>query len=82
MSRKNSTKPYWEMTSKELKDSTKQFDEEFIADRARPMSAEMKRRWKRARRKLARLTDDKSEAVITIRLDKTLAKRFTTLAKK
>ncbi len=32
-------KKYWEMTKAELAESTKEFDQEFVADKARPMTA-------------------------------------------
>ena len=32
MSRKVPAKPYWEMTTKELREATQEFDEEFVAD--------------------------------------------------
>jgi hypothetical protein len=35
MSRKKAAKPYWEMTTEELREATKEFDEEFVADKAR-----------------------------------------------
>ena len=51
MSRKPSTKPYWEMTTAELQEATKAFDEEFIADTAKPLADAMRARWERARNK-------------------------------
>ena len=39
MSHKKTAKPYWEMTAAELKEATKDFDEEFAADGAKPGSA-------------------------------------------
>lgn len=51
MSRKKNTKPYWEMTTEELREATKQFDEEFVADRAKPLTPEMKALWERVKAK-------------------------------
>ena len=34
MSRKAARKPYWQMTTDELREATQQFDEEFVADKA------------------------------------------------
>ena len=41
MKNKKPAKPYWEMTTAELSEATKQFDEEFVGDKARPMTPEM-----------------------------------------
>lgn len=43
-------KKYWEMTKAELAESTKEFDQEFVADKARPMTAAERAEEKRARR--------------------------------
>ena len=51
MSRKAGTKPYWEMSKTELKEATKEFDEDFVADRAKPLTAAMRSRWERAKSK-------------------------------
>ena len=34
MNRKKNEKPYWEMTTEELREATKQFDEEFVFERS------------------------------------------------
>jgi hypothetical protein len=41
-------KKYWEMNARELAEATKEFDEEFVADRARPLSAADKALHRRA----------------------------------
>ena len=38
MKSKKRSKPYWEMTTAELREATKEFDEEFVGYRARPLS--------------------------------------------
>jgi hypothetical protein len=45
MRRKLADKPYWEMTTDELRDATKEFDEEFIAEKAKPLTPQMQTRW-------------------------------------
>jgi hypothetical protein len=82
MKTKKTTKPYWEMTTAELHEATKQFDEEFVGDKARPLTPEMKARWERAKAKGASAENGSTEAHIAVRLDKTLLKRCTALAKK
>ena len=54
MSRKNQAKSYWEMTTDELREATREFDEEFVADKARPLTPEMQSRWRRAKAKSSR----------------------------
>jgi hypothetical protein len=82
VSRKKSEKPYWEMTTEELREATKQFDEEFVFERAKPLTPEMKARWERAKAKLAQTDNGETEQTIAVRLDKTLLDRATALAKK
>jgi hypothetical protein len=47
------TKKYWEMTQTELAHATREFDQEFIADKARPMTARERAQEHRARRRCA-----------------------------
>ena len=82
MSRKKKPKPYWEMTTEELREATKQFDEEFVGDKARPLSPEMKARWELAKAKGEPPANGTSEQTIAVRLEKALLNRCTALAKK
>lgn len=82
MSRKKPVKPYWEMTTEELREATKEFDEEFVAEKATPLTPEMQAWWDRVRTRSARTEDNSGEQTITVRLDKALLKRCTALAKK
>ena len=82
MKTKKPTKPYREMTTAELREATKQFDEEFVGDKARPLSPEKQARWERAKAKGASAENGCTEAHIAVRLDKTLLKRCTALARK
>src|SRR5436190_4687117 len=82
MKAKKPTKPYWEMTTAELRDATKQFDEEFVGDKARPLTPAMKARWERAKAQGESGDNGSVEAHIAVRLDKDLLKRCTALAKK
>ena len=74
MRKKKTAKPYWEMTTDELREATKQFDEEFNGDKGKPLTPEMKARWEAAKAK--------GEQTITVRVDEALLKRCTALAKK
>ena len=80
--KQSATKPYWEMTTAELREATKEFDEEFVGDKARPLSPEMKARWEAAKAKGEPPTNGKAEQTINVRLDAALLKRCTALAKK
>jgi hypothetical protein len=82
MTRKRSSKPYWEMTAPELREATKQFDEEFVAEESRPLTLEEQARWQRAKAKLSSSATDENEQTISVRLDKALLDRCTALAKK
>jgi hypothetical protein len=46
-------KPNWEMNTKELAEATKEFDQEFIADKGRPLSAAGRAAHLRAEKKAA-----------------------------
>ena len=82
MSKKIKVKPYWEMTTEELHEATKEFDEEFVFERTKPLTPKMKALWEQAKAKGEPLSNGKAEAHIAIRLDKALLKRCTALAKK
>ena len=82
MSRKKSAKPYWEITPEELGEATKEFDEEFVAEKAKPLTPQMQARWQRAKAKSPRADNGAGEKTITVRLEKTLLDRCTALAKK
>ena len=82
MSRKNVGKPYWEMTTEELGQATREFDEEFVADKAKPLTPEMQARWQRAKAKPARTGDGTGEQTIAVNLDNALLARCTALARR
>jgi|SRR5665213_691862 len=82
MNAKKPQKPYWEMTTAELREATKQFDEEFVADRSKPLTAKMRAQWELTKAKLPSGEDEKAEQTVTVRLDKALLDRCTALAKK
>jgi uncharacterized protein (DUF4415 family) len=82
MTRKRTPKPYWEMTTAELREATKQFDEEFVAEKSRPLTSEEQTLWERAKAKLPGDENGQTEQTVTVRLDKALLERCTALAKK
>jgi hypothetical protein len=70
MRKKEIGKPYWDMTTDELREATKQFDEEFVGDKARPLTPEERAIWERAKAK-----GEPSLQTISIRIEKSLLKR-------
>ncbi len=82
MTQKRTTKPYWEMTTAELREATKEFDEEFVAEKSRPLTPEEQALWEKAKAKDLRAADGETEQTIAVRLDKALLKRCTALARK
>jgi hypothetical protein len=82
MTRKRSPKPYWEMTTPELREATKQFDEEFVAEKSRPLTPEERTLWEQVKAKPPRTENGEGEQTIAVRLDKALLDRATALAKK
>ena len=48
MRMKRSARPYWEMTTQELAAATQEFDLEFSADQAKPLTPGRRARWTRA----------------------------------
>jgi hypothetical protein len=82
MSRKNPVNPYWEMTTAELRDATREFEEEFVADKATPLTPQLQARWERAKAKRPAKEDGSGEQAICVHLDKALLDRCMALAKK
>lgn len=82
MRNKKPSKPYWEMTTAELREATKQFDEEFIGDKGRPLTPEEQALWEQVKAKGTSAENGTTDAHIAVRLDKALLKRCMALAKK
>jgi hypothetical protein len=70
------------MTTGELRKTTKEFDEEFVAEKAKPLTASMRSRWERAKAKRAGAGNGTGYQTITVSLEQSLLDRCTTLAKK
>jgi hypothetical protein len=80
--RRKSAKPYWEMTTDELREATKEFDEEFVADKAQPLTPRMQAEWERAKRKHIMAKNGSSEKTIVVRLEKSLINLCSALARR
>jgi hypothetical protein len=73
---------YASMTTKELAEATKEFDQEFVGEKSRPLTPEMVRRWERAKRKPGRPRMGKGAKVISVSVEKDLLARSDALARK
>src|SRR5580700_2829789 len=82
MSRKPKAKPYWEMTTEELREATKEFDAEFVAGKAEELTSPMKARWERTKAKAGRAENGLSRQTIAVQLEKGLLDQCLALAKK
>lgn len=82
MKSKKPRKPYWEMTTEELREATKQFDEEFVGDKARPLTAEERALWEEVKAKGEPARNGKADTRIAVSINRALLKRCTALAKK
>src|SRR2546430_103717 len=80
-SRKNPNKPYWEMTTEELRAATKEYDRPNL--RSYPLNAEDKVLHRRAkRRKPGRPRIGKGAARVPVSLERGLLKRIDAFAKR
>jgi len=83
MSKTNDTfQKYARMTTEELREATKEFDEEFVIDKSKPLTPEMRARWEKARRKPGRPRVGKGVDVISVSVEKALLARSDALARR
>jgi len=82
MKQKKREKPFWEMTTAELGEATGQFDEEFVAEKSRPLTRQEQALWEEVKAKGSATANGRAAATITVRLEKQLLKRCMALAKK
>ncbi|MGO9115401.1 MAG: hypothetical protein ACLP9L_39830 [Thermoguttaceae bacterium] len=76
------TKPYTEMTAKELAKSTTKFNTEFVIDESREATPKEKAQWQRAKRKRGRPKTGMGVRVVSVSIESGLLKRTDRLAKK
>ncbi|MGD0540856.1 MAG: hypothetical protein ABSB33_04985 [Tepidisphaeraceae bacterium] len=79
--KKRRQKRFQEMTTAELRQATKEFDREFIADKARPMNAAERARNRQLRRRRGRPRIGKGAEKINICLERDLLASVNRLAK-
>jgi hypothetical protein len=77
-------KQYWDMTTAELAEATKEFDREDVGEGFGPMTAEAEAAWKVARRKRPRGRPriGRGVKVVSVGIESGLLKRADRLAKK
>ena len=77
----SATKPYWEMTTAELREATKEFDQEFIGDTFGPPTPEQRAQFERARKR-GRPQVGMGSKTISVTVEKRLLAKTDRLAKK
>jgi hypothetical protein len=80
-SKRSASKPYWEMTTAELREATKEFDQEFVGDTFRPVTAAEQERFERARKR-GRPRKGHGAKTISVTVEKQLLAQTDRLAKK
>jgi hypothetical protein len=75
-------KKYQEMTTDELQEATKQFDQPMVAMKARPLTPKEQQLWERARRKPGRPRQGSGVQVISVSVEKELLAQSDALARK
>ena len=82
MKRKTKQKTYWELTTEELAEATREFDREFIADTLKPMTPEMRARWEQLKRNPGRPKNGNGAQVISVSVERSLLAESDALARK
>jgi hypothetical protein len=75
------SKPYWEMTTAELREATKEFDQEFIGDTFGPPTAAQRAQDRRARSKRGRPRVGMGSKTISVTVEKRLLAKADRMAK-
>ena len=73
-------KPYWEMTTAELAEATRQFDQPNVIDQSRELTPAERARWEKAKRRQPK-PPATNRRRITVSLDEALVKKVTAAAK-
>ena len=71
---------YERMTPDERRDATREFDQEMVIERSRPLTATERRAWEKARRKPGRPCRSARVKVISVSVEKSLLARCDHLA--
>jgi hypothetical protein len=76
------SKPYWEMNTAELREATKEFDQEFVGDTFGPPTAAQRAQDRRARAKRGRPRVGLGSITIAVTVEKGLLAKTDRMAKK
>ena len=76
------SKPYWEMTTAELRKATAEFDREFVGDTFGPPTPEQMAQFERAKRKRGRPRNGMGSKTISVTVETSLLAKTDRLAKK
>jgi hypothetical protein len=76
------TKPYSEMTAKELAKATAKFDKEFVIDESREATSKETAQWQRAKHKRGRPKTGRGVRVVSVSIETGLLERADRLAKR
>lgn len=77
----SASKPYWEMNTAELREATKEFDQEFVGDTFRSATPEEQARFQRARKR-GRPRNGMGSKTISVTVEAALLAKTDRLAKK
>ncbi len=80
--KKRTAKDLMAMDAEQLAEATKQFDEELIIDKSRPLTKEDRTQWNKAKRKRGRPKIGKGVTVISVSVEKGLLAKADRLAKR
>jgi len=78
----SAAKPYWEMTTAELREATAEFDREFVGETFGPPTPAQQARFQRAKRKRGRPPVGLGSKTISVTVEKRLLAKADRLAKK
>ncbi len=76
------TKPYREMSARELQAATSQLDKPFVVEASRPLTPDEKKRWRRIKRRRGRPKTGQGFRRVSVSIEGGLLKQITALAKK
>lgn len=81
MTNRKPLKPSWEMTHAELEALTKDLDDEFVADKFKPLSARERAEWESIKRGRGRPKVGKGVKVVSVSIERDLLARADKAAK-
>jgi hypothetical protein len=79
---KSPRKKYWEMTTAELAEATKEFDQPFVAEKGRRLNVAERKQEKRFRMKLGRPRRGKGAKAVSVTIEQGLLSRTDAFAKR